>query len=155
MTARIVPLELADGYPDGWPVTTRVGTFLDKIRQGNTLVTAALTSDIDATQVVAWATKGNEVLARAHGRRVSPKVRAFAAFAQALARAEAEAETAMIAVVREVATSQGKDAWRAAAWLLDRQQKSMPPIPEADDSDELERLASAVPASGGNGEDYE
>jgi aryl-alcohol dehydrogenase-like predicted oxidoreductase len=151
----LVPPDLMEGYADGWPPTTKVGMFLDKVRQSNTLVTAALTSELDPVQVVAWATKGNDLLARAKGRMVEKIRRPYSAFSIALARAEAEAETAMVAVVREVAAAQGKDSWRAAAWLLDHQQKASPPIPEADDEDDIERLASAVPASGGHAEDYE
>ena len=63
----------------------------------------------------------------------------------ALARAEAEAEAAMVSVVRDVALADVKDSWRAAAWLLDHQQQAAPPTPEEfDDDDDIAAMSRPV-----------
>jgi hypothetical protein len=133
------------GWSDGWPLMTPVGEFLESVRQGNTLTTAALTATLDPNEVMRWSMQGNALLVRARGKLVVRARRPFADFAVALARAEAEAETAMVSVVRDVALSDVKDSWRAAAWLLDHQAKAPAPAPEdPDDEDELESLSTAV-----------
>jgi hypothetical protein len=133
------------GWSDGWPLMTPVGEFLESVRQGNTLTTAALTATLDPNEVMRWSMQGNALLARARGKLVVRARRPFADFAVALARAEAEAETAMVSVVRDVALADVKDSWRAAAWLLDHQAKAPAPAPEdPDDEDELEALSTAI-----------
>lgn len=155
MSARVVPRLLELGWSDGWPTVTPVGAFLESIREGNTLVTAALTATLDPNEVMRWSMQGTTLVARARGKAVVRARRPFADFATALARAEAEAESAMVAVVREVAQAQTRDSWRAAAWLLDHQSKATPPAPEdPDDEDELERYGTpALSAEGGDAEE--
>lgn len=145
MTARIVPKDLAEGYEDGWPETTKVGLFLASVREGNTATVASLTSGLLPSDVGRWSTQGAALLAKARGNLlwVPTKRRPFAAFTIELARAEAENESSMVAVVREVALADVKDSWRAAAWLLDHQTKAAPPTAEDfDDSDELDAMSA-------------
>ena len=130
MSARVVPRLLELGWSDGWPPLTPVGEFLESVREGNTLTTAALTATLEPNEVMRWSMQGNALLARARGKLVVRARRPFADFAVALARAEAEAETAMVSVVRDVALASVKDSWRAAAWLLDHQAKAAPPTAE-------------------------
>lgn len=145
MSARVVPDLLAAGYADGWPPMTPVGAFLEAIRQGNTATTAALTSQLDPADVARWAIQGSALLSKHRGGNVPKPRRPFSDFVLALARAEAEAEAAMIEVVRDTALGDTKDSWRAAAWLLDHQAKAAPPLAEEpDDEDELARYATPV-----------
>jgi hypothetical protein len=142
---RLVPKLLETGWSDGWPPVTPVGSFLDSIREGNTVAVAALTSMLSPADVAKWALTGSGLLAQARGRMVPIRRRPFSDFAIALARAEAEAEAAMTEVIRETALGETKDSWRAAAWLLDHQAKAAPPEPQQyDDDDELDSLSSAV-----------
>jgi hypothetical protein len=145
MSARVVPKVLEEGWQDGWPVTTPVGMLLEATRQGHTITTAAHVSQLDPGEVMRWSMQGAALLARAKGNLVVRARRPFADFAGALARAEAEAESAMVDVIRDAALSDNRDAWRAAAWMLDHQQKAAPPTPDdPDDEDELDALSTPV-----------
>jgi hypothetical protein len=145
---------LAEGYVDGWPITTPVGMFLESIRQGNTISVAALVSQLNPVEVMRWSMQGTALIARNRGRLVTAKRRAFADFSTALARAEAEAEASMTEVIRDAALGEGRDAWRAAAWILEHQAKATLPTPEdPDDEDELERYGTPVPASNSDPEE--
>lgn len=144
-TKRITPHALTTGWADGWPHDTPVGMFLEQIRQGNTQVVAALTSGLDPGDMARWTMEGGALLARARGKPVARGRRPYADFAVALARAEAEAEAAMVDVIRDVALADVKDSWRAAAWMLDHQARAAPPIPEhPEDDDDLAELSSPV-----------
>ena len=148
MSARVVPKLLEMGWSDGWPPMTPVGAFLDSIREGNTVATAALTSGLDPADVARWSMQGSGLLAKWRGRQVPVKRRPFGDFVVALQRAEAEAEASMVEVIREAALGGTKDAWRAAGWLLDHTAKAAPITPEEpDDEDEIERYSTTVPAT--------
>jgi hypothetical protein len=144
----LVPPELALGYADGWPVVTPVGMFLDRIREGQNATVAALVAGLDPGDVSKWQHLGASFLG---GGRLTQQRRHFTDFATALAKAEAEHEAAMVEVVRDTAMAATKDSWRAAAWLLEHQARTAPPVPEdTEDDDEIERYAEAVPASTGD-----
>jgi hypothetical protein len=142
---RIVPLALQDGYVDGWPLTSPVGMFLEQIREGKPTVVAALVAALDPVDLARWSLQGHTLLARFRGRKVPAPRRPLSDFAVALDRAEAEAEAAMIDVVRETALGETKDSWRAAAWILEHSAKAAPlALEEPDDEDELERYSTPV-----------
>jgi hypothetical protein len=113
--------------------------FLEGIRAGNTHVVSALVAGLQPDAVAKWCLVGSGQLAHDSWRKG-----VYRDLVRAVARAEAEHEAAMVAVVRETATADVKDSWRAAAWLLDHSAKTAPPVPENEDDDELAELSAAV-----------
>jgi hypothetical protein len=147
MPAALAPAALRDGFEDGWPSSTPVGGFLERIRVGDAQATAALVSGLTPALVEQWAQRGASELARAHGvvDHVRRSVRPYAAFAVELARAEATNESMLTAVIMDAALTEGKDAWRAASWLLDHRARAPQSNLEADDfDDDAADLSTAV-----------
>jgi DNA-binding transcriptional regulator YdaS (Cro superfamily) len=137
MPAALAPALLRDGFEDGWPSTTPVGMFLERIRVGDTAATAALVSGLTPTTVEQWAVRGAGELARAGTvARVRRSLRPYAAFAHELARAEATNESTLTAVIMDAALADERDAWRAASWLLDHHARATPTTLEVDDLDD-------------------
>ena len=147
---RLCPPKLTQGYEDGWPISTPIGMFLDAVRTGNGIVTAALISGLDPEHVTSWKTRGTHWLAEKHGEVAQVKTtrRPMAAFVVALARAEADAQSTLTAVIMEAAVADHRDSWRAAAWLLNRNvpvsRPATPEIEEDDDDDDELDLSAAV-----------
>lgn len=142
------PADLVDGYEDGWPFPSPVGRFLDRIREGDVVTVAALVNELDPTTVGQWAAIGSTLLGRAGGNvaKVPKGQRAFAIFAVELARAEAQSETRMVAIITDHAMNpDAKDRWRAAAWILDHHRRAAPPRPDDDgDEDDIAELSTPV-----------
>jgi len=142
------PADLVDGYEDGWPFPSPIGRFLDRIREGDVMTVAALVNELDPTTVAGWASTGSVALARAGGNlgRVPKGSRAFATFAVELARAEAQNESRMVAIITNHAQDvEAKDRWRAAAWILEHHRRAAPPRPDDDgEEDDIAELSTPV-----------
>jgi len=79
------------------------------LRAGNYFRTACIHAGISEATGYEW-------LARGRGEHDRPQTPLYAAFAEACARAEADAETRAVAQI----ITAGRDDWRANAWFLER-----------------------------------
>jgi transposase len=87
------------------------------VRTGVPVETAALAPGIHRDSFFAWVRRGQDALvARDQGETVEARELPYLEFAEAIARARAEAEVEAVQIVN---TAMERD-WRAAAWLLER-----------------------------------
>ena len=82
------------------------------IRNGNYVAVAARASGISPTAYYTWVERGEADLEQG-------KATPFAVFAEACARAKAEAEATLLARIQMAAGAERGD-WKAAAWMLER-----------------------------------
>src|SRR5262245_17609103 len=86
----------------------RCRVICEAVANGNTYKAAAMTAGVSYSRFKAWMRRG---------RSKAPDDGAFRAFRAAVKRAEAAAEMAAVARIRQAADS---GQWQAAAWLLER-----------------------------------
>ena len=96
----------------------RVDDIILSIECGAFLETAASSAGLCSRTVRGWRQKGVAALYEAEGnlRKVPAKNRAYAKFAQRIAKAEADVEHDTVRVI----SNHARGDWRAAAWLLER-----------------------------------
>lgn len=88
----------------------RLDRVCSALRAGNTRRAAAAYAGIDDGTFLEWMRRGQG------NDKVRPKTDLYAEFADAVKKAEAESEVALVATVRTAA----QRAWQASAWLLER-----------------------------------